>query len=317
MCDLRVVALRHHCVDRAVPVRVMLKHRRRAHDVRVGVLRTQRADEVGVPRAPMRRGLAGVVARHEIAGVRIVLSERDDDDVRLILAEIPHDRLAERGIVRRAVPDALHTDVVGRIEPADAVEQRRAALRDDAQVRAELAGGDRAVRIPRVAVARQIHVRVGLARVQHRLVALAAAHRIAVDLDAALARWLCGPGDTRIVVDEHAGELKIMHAAVLAFEHDRLMLDRGQVVGDREREHIGLRVFGAARGHARLGGAGDAHAVLRVVNDHAEADVAVIPMVAQAYGERAAGEAEARLRVRVDPQLVAVRGGCDAALRAQ
>ncbi len=118
--------------------------------------------EIDVPGPPMRGFLAVIVVRHEIAGMRIVLTQRDHDDMRRVLREIPRGRAAQLRVVDGFVPDAFHADVVRRVEPADAVQQGRAALRDQVRLRAEIACGDGGVRIPSVAVRAQIHLRIGL-----------------------------------------------------------------------------------------------------------------------------------------------------------
>ena len=96
--------------------------------MRIRVPFEQIAQELGIAGAPVRGLLAGVICGHEIVRVRIILAERHNDHLRVVVAEIPVGGLAERGIVLHTIPDALHAEVIGRVEPADAVKQRCAAL---------------------------------------------------------------------------------------------------------------------------------------------------------------------------------------------
>ena len=218
---IRLGQLAAHLVNRAVPRGVMPQNRRRQDDLRVRILRPNRANPPRVSAPPVLRGVAVVVLRHEIDRVRVVLPNRNDDDVRRVAAEIPVGFRAERRIVVNLVPRREHPDVVRAEEIAGSILQRHAAGRNVVQLRAKQTR--RLPRVAQVAVAVPPVVPFGvyLPAGKFRFGHLPGGHAVPVNLHAALRARRQGQ-QLRIFLDGEPMQHQRM-AAILPFEEQHMV----------------------------------------------------------------------------------------------
>ena len=85
--------------------------------------------EIDIARTPMLRLSTVVIQRHEIAWMRIILSQRNHHYMRRVTREIPRLRLTKFRIVRTAIPNAFHAEIVRCVKPANTVDEAGSALR--------------------------------------------------------------------------------------------------------------------------------------------------------------------------------------------
>ena len=85
--------------------------------------------EIDIARTPMLRLSTVVIQRHEIAWMRIILSQRNHHHMWRVSRKIPRLWLAEFRIVGAAIPNAFHAEIVRCVKPANTVDEAGSALR--------------------------------------------------------------------------------------------------------------------------------------------------------------------------------------------